>query len=147
MKVILLQDVARIGKRHTEVVVPDGYALNQLIPKKMAMPATPQNRQKISRLVAGKEAQIEAGADALATAVAALRATPITIAAEANEQAHLFQAVHAADVVRTAAAAGIIVQSEWVHFESPIKSLGDHEIHLIHGAIKAVVTINVVSNK
>ena len=47
MKVILLQDVAKIGKRFETVDVPDGYALNMLIPKRMAEPATPENLKRV----------------------------------------------------------------------------------------------------
>jgi large subunit ribosomal protein L9 len=145
MKVILLQDVARIGKRHTEVDVPDGYALNQLIPKRMALPATPQNRQKIGRLQAEKAATVVAGAEAFAAGVAAIRATELKVAAEANEQAHLFQAVHAADVVSAAAAAGITIDPQWVRFATPVKSLGEHTVTLAHGTAEAHITITVVA--
>ena len=49
MKVILLQDVAKIGKRSDLVEVPDGYAMNQLIPKRMAETATAQNKKRIAK--------------------------------------------------------------------------------------------------
>jgi peptidylprolyl isomerase len=60
MKVILLQDVAKIGKRFEVANVPDGYALNQLIPKRMAEPATPANMKKIERRQAERTASAEA---------------------------------------------------------------------------------------
>ena len=44
MKVILLQDVAKIGRRSEVVEVPDGYAQNKLIPKGMAQPAQGPSR-------------------------------------------------------------------------------------------------------
>ena len=40
MKVILLRDVAKLGRRFAVVEVPDGFALNQLIPKGMAEAAS-----------------------------------------------------------------------------------------------------------
>ena len=49
MKVILLR-WAKIGRRYTVVEVPDGYALNKLIPKKkMAEQASPANLKKIEK--------------------------------------------------------------------------------------------------
>jgi ribosomal protein L9 len=50
MKVILLRDVAKIGKRFAIVDVPDGYALNKLIPSKDAEPATTNNIKRINQL-------------------------------------------------------------------------------------------------
>ena len=47
MKVILLRDVAKIGKRYEIVEVPDGFALNKLIPKKDAEAATPVNVKRV----------------------------------------------------------------------------------------------------
>ena len=46
MKVILLRDVARLGRKGTVADVPTGYAMNQLIPSKSAAPATPENLKK-----------------------------------------------------------------------------------------------------
>lgn len=131
MKVILLQDVARIGKRHTEVVVPDGYALNQLIPKKLAMPATSHNRQQIARLTAQKVAHTTAESDQFEVAIDALKKGPITITAEANEQAHLFQAIHVSNIVAAAASAQVVIQPHWILIDTPIKSLGSHTVTMV----------------
>ena len=48
MKVILLKDVAKIGRRHEVAEVPDGYALNMLIPKGLAKAGTPENIKKLT---------------------------------------------------------------------------------------------------
>ncbi len=47
MKVILLRDIKGVGKRFEEKNVSDGYALNQLIPKKMAVPVSSAGAVKI----------------------------------------------------------------------------------------------------
>lgn len=133
MKVILLQDVARIGKRHAEVTVPDGYALNQLIPKKMALPATDQNRQRLARTMAAKSASSASAAADFSTAIAQLGAEPLTILVTANEHGHLFQAVHVSDVVAAAAAKGVTLAPVWVQLPAePIKALGEVRITLVH---------------
>ncbi|MBU1159948.1 50S ribosomal protein L9, partial [Patescibacteria group bacterium] len=49
MKVILLQDVASIGKRYDVKNVSDGYARNFLLPRKLAMIATTQNLQNLEK--------------------------------------------------------------------------------------------------
>jgi len=143
MKVILLQDVAKIGRRHTVVEVPDGYALNQLIPKRLAEPATPQNLRKIERKNAEKSAATEAGVSRFADAVAALEGQPLVIIMEANEQGHLFQQVHEKDVIEAARAKGVVLEPGAVVFAAPIKEVGTHTIPLKHGQQTASCVIDV----
>ena len=144
MKVILLQDVAKIGRRHQVVEVPNGYAMNQLIPSKKAEPATPANMKKISKVhadIAANTSTIEAE---FKTAKDALAAEPLVIATDMNEQEHLFQAVNAADVVTAAAARGITLTPAMVVFPEVVKSAGEHTVTLQHGAHSAPFTISVV---
>ena len=50
MKIILLQDVKGVGKRFEEKNVSDGYGINFLIPKKLAVPFTKQNESMVKQL-------------------------------------------------------------------------------------------------
>lgn len=147
MKIILLQDVAKIGRRYEVVEVPDGYALNQLIPKKMAEAATPANLKRVEKMNANKVASKEADAESFKSAVATIDATPITITLEANEQGHLFKAVSADDVVVAAQAVGAVVTPEMVNFDAPIKEVGEHEVTLKQADETATITITVASKE
>ena len=146
MKVILLQDVAKIGKRSDLVEVPDGYAMNQLIPKKMAEAATAQNKKRIEKLQAEAESNKAADRDRFEAAKSALTEKTIQVKAEANDQGHLFKAVSEKDVAEAAQAAGIDVEESMLVVGSPIKEIGEHTIELIRGDNKAEVTIEVVKN-
>jgi large subunit ribosomal protein L9 len=144
MKVILLQDVAKIGRRHEVVDVPNGYAANKLIPKKLAEPATPANLKKIEKVQATK-AGAAAETEAMFTAAKeALQAEPLTIPAEMNEKEHLFKAVDASDIVEAAAAKGIVVTPQMIVFPEVIKTAGEHTVTLQAGPHNALFTINVV---
>lgn len=143
MKIILLQDVAKIGRRYDVVNVPDGYARNQLIPKRMAEPATPANLKRVQKMSADKTASNEASTEAFKVAVETIKVTPVTITVEANEKGHLFKAVSAKEVVVAAQAVGAVVTEDMVVFESPIKEIGDHSVTLKHLGQEAVITINV----
>lgn len=141
MKVILLQDVAKIGKRFSIVDLPNGYALNQLIPKKMAEPATPVNLKKIQQRHALTAASKEAGRSRFEAAKAQLLATPVTIQMDANEQGHLFKAVHEADIAEAAVANGIEVDKSMLKIAAPIKELGEHAVELLLDGDKAIIQI------
>jgi len=144
MKVILLQDVAKIGKRGAIVEVPDGYAQNQLIPKRMAEPATPENLKRAQKASSEKAASAEAEATAFLAAVDALKDKTVTIATDVNEKNHLFKAVSVEDVVVAMAAAGVKMSAQSIRFTAPIKEAGTHEVPLVHGEHVATATITVI---
>lgn len=143
MKVILLQDVAKIGRRHEVAEVPDGYALNMLIPKGMAEPATPENlkRQKARSQVVS--AAVAASDSDFAVALEKLAGVTLTVAAEVNEQGHLFEALKPGAIVTSAAEHGAVLNEAQVVLPDPIKEAGTHTITLTHGQQSGVITINV----
>ena len=144
MKVILLQDVAKIGRRSDLVEGPDGYALNQLIPKKMADPATPANKKKLDKKQAETDKMHAESNAVFEAAKAALAANPIDIVVTANEQGHLFKAVNEGDIAEAASLAGNALKANMIALGKPVKDLGEHQIQLVSGAETAVFTINVV---
>jgi len=144
MKVVLLQDVAKIGRRHEGVDVPTGYAQNMLIPKQMAAPATPDNLKKVSahsQAAASQQASVEA---AFTTACQSLKDTSVTVIAEANEQEHLFKAIHESDIVLAAADRGITFEGSSIKIAEPIKSLGNHVVTLVCQAKQCDFTVSVI---
>lgn len=145
MKVILLQDVAKIGKRAEVVEVPNGYALNQLIPKGMAQPATKQNRKRVAQLQAKAEQDAAAVAETFTQTVAALQQDPLQITAEANEQGHLYQGIGAKEIAAAATARGHALQSEQVTLSAPIKTLGEHTITLTQGTATDEVPVTITA--
>lgn len=142
MKVILLRDVAKIGRKFEVVSVPDGYALNNLIPKKDAEAATPANLKRIAARqarTAGEQSDLEKTARNIAEQ---LTKSPLTITVKANEQNHLFQALSVQEVLTTANQAGVTIPKEMIKLEA-IKTLGDHEITITAGSFSALVKITV----
>ncbi len=144
MKVILLRDVAKIGRRNQIVEVPDGSALNQLIPKKWAEAATAQNLKKVQVATASVAAGVEKKQRSFASAVEALKGVQIEVTAEANEQGHLFKAVHEKDIVAAMKEKGILLEASSIKISAPIKSVGTHEIHLVQGGVESLYTITVI---
>lgn len=144
MKVILLQDVAKIGKRSDLVEVPDGYALNQLIPKHMAEAATKQNKKRIEKLQAATESNKAADQARFAAAEKALTGITIQVPAEVNDKGHAFKAVSEQDIAEAAQAAGIDVTAAMLVVGTPIKDVGEHTIELTRGESIVSITIEVI---
>ncbi len=146
MKVILLRDVAKIGRRFEIVEVPDGFALNKLIPKKDAEAATPTNLKRIQQQKARTSAnKAESSAEIIAI-VEKLNQNKLNITTETNDLGHLFKAVHAKDIVKSANDLGLGLSEEVVIINEPIKSVGEHQIYIKNQDQKLSVNI-IVSKK
>lgn len=141
MKVILLQDVPKLGQRHEIKEVADGFARNVLLPTGKVMLATPGNIAKAERDKAAKikaEAESELAFQALAET---LQNKPLTIILKANKDGHLFASLRADDIVKEAKARGLEIKKEWVILNQPIKTLGDHRLDLKKGNKKATIIL------
>lgn len=144
MKVILLRDVARIGKKGTVVEVPNGYAMNQLIPTKSAQPATPQNLKKAERTIADSAAKLEADETAFSEATARIDAAgTIVVKAAANEQGHLFKAVSSEDVAKVLKEHDVDIDLFLISFKDPVKEVGEHQAVLSHAGNTHTITFTV----
>jgi len=128
MKVILLQDIPKLGKDGDVVEVADGYARNFLIPKGLAEVATLQriaiiaNRMEKERKLREKQEQ---EARILAEK---LEHTSCTIPVKAGEEDKLFGAVTVQDIADTLAKEGLYVDKKKIALEEPIKKLGVYNI-------------------
>ncbi|OGG86020.1 50S ribosomal protein L9 [Candidatus Kaiserbacteria bacterium RIFOXYB1_FULL_46_14] len=143
MKVILLRDVAKIGRKGAIVEVPDGYAQNQLIPKGQAKPATAENLKAALRIDANTQ-KAEALAEARFFALkSALDNKAIVITGLKNDNGHLFAAVKPEMIIEAAKAAGHELLPFTIEIGSAIKATGEHSVDLIFKSHRFPVNINV----
>jgi len=145
MKVILLDDVAAVGRRGEVRDVSDGFARNFLIPKKLALTATQGN---LKNLVHIKE-QAEAKADRIKADAETLRARIEGLVYEerrqASEEGKLFGSVTSQDIVDFLGRQGVKVERKRVHLDEPIKAVGETAVPIrLHADITAQLRITVV---
>jgi large subunit ribosomal protein L9 len=129
MKVILIKDVKDMGRAYEEVTTSDGYALNYLIPKKLAIAATAVARQQAE--TRRKQVVDTKAVDAalLTQNVASLADARIVVKAKANEKGHLYNAVGESEIARAAKEqAHIDLPEEAIKLEKPIKELGTFDV-------------------
>lgn len=146
MKVILLQDVSKIGSRFEIVEVPNGYAMNRLIPKGLAKPATPENVKKISAQNAHKEEVVAHKAEDFKSALDKIKDTTITVKVETNDQGHMFEALKSDVVSRSLALHGVTISESQIVIPQPIKETGEYEIQLKEGELESDISIKVEKN-
>jgi len=147
MKVILLKDVAKVGKKDAVVEVSAGYAQNFLIGRGLAEAATDKKIKLAQQKSSERAKQTEAEKNALENGLAKLKGEGVAIRATANEKDHLFEAVsaevvaaHLKDIL------GANVEASQIIIENPIKELGAHTVHVQVGDSKVAVPLKVGSN-
>lgn len=129
MKVLLLQDVKKLGKGGEVVEVSDGYARNFILPKKYGIEATKAvlNDWQIKK-AAEKARKEKEEAEAIATA-ASINGKSITIKAKAGENGRLFGKVTAQDAANAVEAQlGLKVDKKKVIVPDDIKTIGEYTI-------------------
>ena len=128
MKVILQQDVRGQGKKGEMIDAAEGYARNYLLPRKLAVPATPDaiNTMNLKQAARRKE---EAANRAAAVAVAdKMRGKTVKVAARGGSGGKLFGAVTGKEVSEALSAQlGVEVAKQQIVMD-PIKTFGVHEV-------------------
>jgi large subunit ribosomal protein L9 len=145
VKVILLDDVAKVGRRGEVRDVSDGYARNFLIPKKLALTATAGNLKGLDHIKRQQEAKagrIKSDAEALRDRIEVL---VYEERRQASEEGKLFGSVTSQDVVDFLGRQKITVERRRVHLEEPIKGLGESAVTIrIHPEVTAQLRVSVV---
>ncbi len=143
MKVILLRDVAKIGRRFEVKEVPGGHALNFLIPRKLAEMATPEALRRLEVDIKKKTIMSDRHDTNLKSALESLAGAPVVITLSANAQGHLFKGVKAADIATALEAEGVHVKDSDVVLEQPIKEVGEYTIELKAGGVTGTVQVHI----
>lgn len=133
MKVILLKDVKGIGRAHTEIDAKDGYALNFLIPQKLAIAATPAARREAESRRKQVSDRRELDAKLLAQNIATLADAHIVVRAKANEKGHLYDAVGEREIAAAAKEAHVDLPEDVIRIEKPFKELGTFDVPVAAG--------------
>jgi len=144
MKVILLKDVRGVGRAHEEVTTADGHALNFLIPKKLAIAATPVAMREAE--TRRKQATDRSALDTALVAqnIASLAEARIVIKAKANEKGHLYDAVGADDIQRAAKEqVRVELPEDAIKLEKPIKELGTFDVPVSAGEVFGKFSITI----
>ena len=126
MKVILLQDVKGKGKKGQMIEVSDGYARNFMLPKKLAIEATPDaiNTMKMNDK-ATQERIAREKAEALETSKK-LRAMTLTVKAKGGGAGRLFGAVTNAEIASALEKQGVKLDKRKIVLNETIKNVGTY---------------------
>lgn len=144
MKIILMEDVPALGRRGEVREVATGYARNYLLPKKLALPATPGNLQNLEHLKRQRDRAENKAREAAQAAADRIAALELAVATRASEDGRLFGSVSAQDVVEFLERQRIPVEKRRVLLEDPIKALGEYQVPIrLHHDVTATLRVAV----
>jgi large subunit ribosomal protein L9 len=144
MQIILQEDVEKLGTRGQVVEVAAGYARNFLLPRKLALEASPGNMKRLEKMRAAfakKEASEKGDAQKLAELLAAVS---LEFSRKAGESDQLFGSVTSGDISEALAAKGFTVDKRKIALAEPIKVVGEYEVPVkLHRDVTLPVKVTV----
>jgi len=144
MEVILKEDVAKLGSRGDVVKVAEGYGRNFLLPRRLAIEATPANKAVIDQMKAAsvrRLAREKGDAEALAKQLAGVE---ITFTRRSGEHDQLFGSVTSADVARELEHRGFNIDRRKIQMDEPLKAIGEFQVPIkLHRDVVIPVKVHI----
>lgn len=145
-KVILLDNVAKLGRKYDVKDVPAGFARNFLIPQNKAMLATKGSLGQVSKWQEEAKEERNKAYEAFGKEADKLKGIVVELKAKANEEGHLYGAIHPEDVVeKISTDQGLLVDPSWLSLPASIKELGDYEVTVGEGKDKIEFTLQITA--
>ena len=144
MKVILLQDVKGKGKKGQMIEVSDGYARNFMLPKKLAIEATPDAINTMKMNDKATQERIAREKAAALDISKKLRAMTLTVTAKGGGAGRLFGAVTNQEIAAALEKQGIKLDKRKIVIAEPIKNVGTYTVTCKLGyEINAPLTVKI----
>ncbi len=143
MKVILTQDVAKLGKAGEMKSVADGYATNFLIKQKLAVPAAGGAYRAWQHDIASREEKRQREREEAEIAATRISSTTLTMGVKVGEGGKLYGSITAKDIADALARRGIEVDRHKIDLDEPLKSLGTYKvaIKVFSGMVSEVTVV------
>jgi large subunit ribosomal protein L9 len=144
MKIILLKDASRVGRKYEMKEVADGFAINSLIPRGVAVPATPSYIKMVEEKKKQNSILKEEYQKAFEYALTKLPGGKLHIAGKANEKGSLFAGITKSQLIdEFKKETGVELASDHFELEKSIKETGDHTIEVKIDDQKYKLVVNI----
>ncbi|MBW3663263.1 MAG: 50S ribosomal protein L9 [Actinobacteria bacterium] len=148
MKIVLKAEVDNLGLPGDVVDVADGYGRNYLIPRGLAIKATPGAMKEAAALTRSRKAREAKTLGSAEAAKNALEARTLRIPVRVDEAGHLYGSVRAEDVRTVLKARGHDIERRRIDLKTPIKQIGTYEVEIhVHPQVSATVEVEVVDQE
>ncbi|MCH7674672.1 50S ribosomal protein L9 [candidate division KSB1 bacterium] len=145
MKIILKEDFESLGKVGEVVEVKAGFARNFLIPKQVALQATPQNLRVIEQEKARNKIKLSKDKREAEVLAEQLKKVSLTANVQVGEEDKIFGAVTSQNISELLSAKGFEIDKRKIQLEDPLKALGVFEVPIkLHTEVEAKIKVWVV---
>jgi large subunit ribosomal protein L9 len=145
MKVILKEDIKKIGIMGQTVTVADGFARNYLVPKGLAVQANIKNMKSLEhakKVIQEKAKKMKASVQDFADRLSKIT---LVIKAKAGEEGKLFGSVTTMDIAEQLKNEGIEIDKKKISLDEPIKRIGTYAVSVrLHPEIDTQINLQVV---
>ena len=149
MKVVLLENVKKLGKKDEVVEVSDGYARNMLIPKKLALPATAENINNLKLKNKNEEKKDENLRKKAEEDKITIEKNHFTMEIKTGESGRTFGSITSkeiADLIKESI--NIDVDRKDILLDEPLKHIGSYEVKVrLYKDIIATISIKVTNEE
>ena len=144
LEVLLLEDIPGIGRINDIIVVKDGFAMNNLLPRRRAIVATPTVRKRYAEQIRKRAEERQHELEFARSAVGVIAGKTVLLQRKATKTGKLYAAI----TEKLIAAAlkdqfSAEVAEDSIEIAEPIKSLGEHEVKITLGGSETDVKIDV----
>ncbi len=145
MKVILQQEIKKIGIKGQILEVSEGYARNFLFPKKLAIVATDANIHVAKQQQAAAQRKEQRGIDEAKVMASQLNKVEVVIPVKLGEGGKMFGSVTSKDIAEALKAAhGVDLDKRKIELKEAIKCIGEYAVSIkIHSEVDATITVKV----
>ena len=148
MKVILKEDIPKLGTMGETVQVAPGYGRNYLIPQGKAVLATSKNLKELEhqrQLILRKAELVRKDAESFAEK---FRGLTLTLTRKVVGEDKIYGSVSVGDISRALEEAGVEIERKMIKLTEPIKSVGEFQVPVkVHANVTAEVTVQVVKEE
>jgi large subunit ribosomal protein L9 len=145
MRVILKEDVKKLGSMGQVVTVADGFARNYLVPKGLAVEASSKNVKSLEHAQRVIQERAKKVKESLQDFSERISKIALVIKAKAGEEGKLFGSVTSMDIAEQLKNEGIEIDRKKISLEEPIKRIGTHTVSIhLHPEINTQITLQVV---
>ena len=149
MEIILLEKIQNLGDLGALVNVKSGYARNYLIPQGKAVWATADNKVEFEQQRAELESVASDKLNSARARASKMEGVNLEIVAKASEEGHLFGSVTNIEIAEAMVEKELEIQkSEIILSEGPIKTIGDHSVHIsLHPEVQLEIAVTVIAEQ
>jgi len=148
MRIYMLKDVERVGMRGSVVKVADGYAINYLIPKKLAIRVTKADMPFYKNKVVKQKATVQVLSSKAAMLAERIKSLHLSISERVHDDGKLYGAIGADEIVALMKAKDIVITKKQVEFNKSIRTLGEHKVVIkLSSKLKPELILKVVAKK